>query len=76
MPETTNCFETHNIDLATYLRVVKNVESTGHYFKGTQLNIRFALSPEEGQQYLEDYLNSIFPVFAATRHNWLQLLKR
>lgn len=72
----TDQFETPDINLATFMRAVKNINTTGHYFKGDQLIVRFPVPKEEGYQYKEEYLNSPFAMYDATKRNFLQLLKR
>jgi len=71
-----NQFETPDINLATFLKAVKNINTAGHYFKGEQLVIQFPIPKEEGRQYKEEYLNSPFAMYDATKRNFLQLLKR
>ena len=69
-------FETPDINLATFMRSVKNISTAGHYFKGDQLIIQFPIPKAEGCQYKEEYLNSPFAMYDATKRNLLQLLKR
>jgi len=69
-------FETPDLNLATFLKVVKGQSTDGHRFKGDQLNIKFNISRAEGQQAREEYLNSPFAMYDATKRNFLQLLKR
>jgi hypothetical protein len=76
MTDTNGKFETPDINLATFLKVVKGHNTDGHYFKGDQLVIKFDIPKSEGQQAREEYLNSQFAMYDATKRNFLQLLKR
>lgn len=68
--------DTSDINIATFVKVVKGVETAGHYYKGSQLWIRFAISKEDMQRYKEEYINSVFSNYDATKRNFLRLLKR
>lgn len=72
----TKQFETPDINLATFIKAVKGINTAGHYFKGDQLVIQFAIQKDEGSLYKEEYLNSPFAMYDATKRNFLQLLKR
>jgi hypothetical protein len=67
--------DTSDINLATFIQEVKNIESAGHYFKGKQLWIRFDITQEDMQNYSHEYINSIHARCDATRRNFLRLLK-
>lgn len=67
--------ETSDINVATFIRFVKNIETAGHRFVGDQLRIRFRIRPEELRRYTEEYLNSHFALYDATKRNFLRLLK-
>jgi hypothetical protein len=69
-------FETPDINLATFIKSVKGINTAGHFFKGDQLVIQFPVPKEKGAQYKEEYLNSPFAMYDATKRNFLQLLKR
>lgn len=72
---TNTIQSTPNINLATFIKEVKDVASSGHYFKGNQLWISFKITREEMQQYETEYINSIYSRYDATRQNFLHLLK-
>lgn len=72
----TDQFETPDINLATFIKATKGISTAGHYFKGEQLVIQFPITKDEGRKYKEEYLNSPFAMYDATKRNFLQLLKR
>jgi len=72
----TDQFETPDINLVTYIKAIKGINTAGHYFKGDQLVIQFPITRNEGNMYREEYLNSPFAMYDATKRNVLQLLKR
>jgi carotenoid cleavage dioxygenase-like enzyme len=76
MTKDTETSETSDINLATFIKAVKNCNTAGHYFKGDQLVIKFHMSKEKMRHMREDYLNSPFANYDATKKNLLQLLKR
>ncbi len=67
--------DTSDINLAVFIKEMKDVGTAGHYFKGKQLWLRFAITKEQMQQFKNDYINSILARCDATRKNFLQLLK-
>jgi hypothetical protein len=67
---------TSDINLATFVNVVKEVETSGHYYKGSQLWVQFAITEEEMKSHKEEYINSVFSRYDATKRNLLRLLKR
>lgn len=68
--------DTADINLATFVKVVKKIDTAGHYFKGNQLWVRFDITDEQMSEFKEEYLNSIFAMYDATKRNFLRLLKR
>lgn len=73
--DKNNTQDTSDINLAVYIKEVKDVASVGHFFNGNQLRIKFAISREEMQQYSNEYINSVQARCDATRRNYLHLLK-
>lgn len=73
--EKTEGRETTDINLATYIKVVKGIDSCGHRFEGKQLFLKFPISQEEMSAYKEEYINSTFSIYDATKRNYLRLLK-
>lgn len=67
--------DTSDINLATFVKEVKGVDSAGHFFKGRQLWISFAITKDEMQRYSNEYINSVHARCDATRRNLLRLLK-
>lgn len=67
--------ETSDINLATFIKEVKGVDAAGHFFRGHQLWIRFAITKEAMQTYSNEYINSVHARCDATRRNFLRLLK-
>ena len=67
--------ETTDINLATFVKVVKGIDSCGHRFEGKQLFLRFPLTKEEMSAFKEEYINSVFSIYDATKRNYLRLLK-
>jgi hypothetical protein len=66
---------TSDVNLATFIKVVKEIDSCGHYFEGKQLFLKFPITKEQMSQYKEEYINSIFSIYDATKRNYLRLLK-
>lgn len=66
---------TSDVNLATYIKIVKQTDSCGHHFEGRQLFLRFPISEEQMRTYKEEYINSIFSIYDATKRNYLRLLK-
>ena len=67
--------ETSDINLATYIKVVKNIDIVGHRLNDRQLLISFPVTNEELQTYKEEYLNSLYAYYDATKRNFLHLAK-
>ena len=67
--------DTADINLAVYIKEVEKVETAGHYFKGKQLWIRFAIPKADMRKFKDGYINSLLARCDATRKNFLQLLK-
>jgi len=67
--------ETTDINLATYIKVVKGIDSCGHRFAGRQLFLSFPISEEEMSAFKEEYINSTYSIYDATKRNYLRLLK-
>ena len=67
--------DTADINLAVYIKEVGLIETAGHYFKGKQLWIRFAVTKDDMCRYKDGYINSLLARCDATRKNFLQLLK-
>ena len=67
--------DTSDINLATFIKEVKDIASDGHRFQGKQLWIQFAISKEDMALYSNEYINSIHARCDATRRNFLRLLK-
>ena len=59
---------TADINLATFIKVIKSIETKGHFFKGQQLWIRFHITEKQLASFKEEYLNSPFAFYDATRH--------
>lgn len=72
---TQNTIETPDVNLATYIKVVKGIDSVGHRLNERQLLIRFPITQEQYQVYKEEYLNSLFSYYDATKRNFLRLAK-
>lgn len=68
--------ETADINLATFIKVIKGINTQGHYFKGTQLRVCFDITETQLAAFKEEYINSPFSNYDATRRNFLRLLKR
>lgn len=68
--------DTPDINIATFIKEVKGKDTQGHYYKGSQLWVKFAITDEEMKRFKEDYINSIFSRYDATKRNLLRLLKR
>lgn len=68
--------DTADMNLATFIKVVKKVDTAGHYYLGQQLWVRFDVTEKQMAAYKEEYLNSIFAMYDATKRNFLRLLKR
>jgi len=76
-PEAENELQaTSDINLATFVNVVKEIETGGHYYKGSQLWVQFKITEEKMGRYKEEYINSVFSRYDATKRNLLRLLKR
>jgi hypothetical protein len=67
--------DTADINLAVYIKEVENIETAGHYFKGKQLWIQFAVSKADMRRFKDGYINHLLARCDATRKNFLQLLK-
>lgn len=68
--------DTADMNLATFIKVVKKIDTAGHYFQGQQLWVRFDITEEQMSEFKEEYLNSVFAMYDATKRNFLRLLKR
>lgn len=66
---------TTDINLATYIKVVKSIDSCGHHFEERQLHLHFPVTKEQMSVFKEEYINSVFSVYDATKRNYLRLLK-
>lgn len=74
-PRETKGRETTDINLATFIKVVKGIDSCGHRFEGKQLFLRFPLTKAQMSEYKEEYINSVYSIYDATKRNYLRLLK-
>ena len=68
--------ETSDINIATFIKFVKGVETCGYRFAGEQLRIRFKITEQQLIDFKEEYLNSPYALYDATKRNFLRLLKR
>jgi hypothetical protein len=68
--------ETTDINLATFIKVVKSVPIAGTHFNGHQLCISFNISAEDLKTYEQAYLNSPYADYDATKRNLVRMLKR
>jgi len=73
--ETDTTQETSDINLATYIRQIKGIHMAGYYHTGDQLHIRFNITAEQLAKFSEEYLNSQFAGYDATKRGFLRLLK-
>jgi hypothetical protein len=73
--EDSTIQETSDLNLATFIKEVKGVDSAGHRFEGRQLWIRFKMTKEDMALHSNEYINSIHARCDATRRNFLRLLK-
>ncbi|MGD9209165.1 MAG: hypothetical protein PVI90_00240 [Desulfobacteraceae bacterium] len=76
MQSTETLPATADMNLATYIKVVKKIDTVGHYYRGDQLHISFNITNVELEEYTTEYLNSIFATYDSVRRNFLRLLKR
>lgn len=76
MADVTNLQETSDINVATFIKFVKGVDTAGHRFVGEQLRIKFRITDEQMAEFKEEYLNSQYALYDATKRNLLRLLKR
>jgi SPX domain protein involved in polyphosphate accumulation len=76
MQSTETLPATADMNLATFIKVVKKIDTVGHYYTGDQLHIRFNITAAEMEAYTTEYLNSIFATYDSIRRNFLRLLKR
>ena len=67
---------TTDINLATYIKVVKHVPLTRYYFNEKQLCIEFDVSLDDLNKYQEEYLNSQFADYDASKRNFMRLLRQ
>lgn len=68
--------DTADMNLATFIKVIKGIDTAGHHYIGEQLRIYFDITSQQMAEFTEEYLNSIYAVYDATRRNFLRLLKR
>jgi hypothetical protein len=68
--------ETTDINLATFIKVVKGIPLAGTHFNGHQLCINFDITAEELKAYEQEYLNSTYADYDATKRNLVRMLKR
>jgi len=68
--------DTADINLATFIKVVKQIDTAGHYFKGNQLWVKYNITEAQMSEFKEEYLNSVYAMYDATKRNFLRLLKR
>jgi hypothetical protein len=66
---------TSDINLATYIEVVKNRKHTGHRYRGRQLLIEFEITNDDGRNYEMEYLSSPYAGYDATKRTFIKLLK-
>ena len=76
MTKTTEVTETHDLNIATFIKEVKEVPTEGHVVRGGKVYIQFALSAAEFAEHQNDYWNSVHARCDSTRKNFLQLTKR
>jgi hypothetical protein len=76
MADSTELQETSDINVATFIKFVKGVDTAGHRFVGEQLRIKFRVTEDQMAAFKEEYLNSQFALYDATKRNLLRLLKR
>lgn len=68
-------FETTDLNLATFIKTVKGVNSNKHYLRGRQLVICFPISGDDGRAARLEYINSPFAAYDANKRNYTQVLK-
>lgn len=68
--------DTADMNLATFIKVVKDIDTAGHYYIGQQLWVKFDITEQQMSEFKEEYLNSVFAMYDATKRNFLRLLKR
>ena len=66
---------TSDINLATFIKVVKKVPMARYHFNQQQLCIVFDLDEETLRKYQEEYLNSTYAEYDAAKRNFMQLLR-
>ena len=68
--------DTSDLNVAAFIKRVKDIPTAGHYFAGDQLRIRFRITADQLAAFKEEYLNSVFMLYDATKRNFLRLLKK
>lgn len=68
--------EITDINLATFIKVVKGIPIAGTRFNGHQLIIEFNVNAEDLKAYEREYMNSTYADYDATKRNLVRLLKR
>lgn len=68
--------EITDINLATFIKVVKGIPLAGHRFNGHQLCLQFEIDAENLKLYEREYMNSTYADYDATKRNLVRLLKR
>lgn len=72
---STNTQTTSDINLATFIKVVKRVPMASYHFNQQQLCIVFNLEEADLRKYQEEYLNSTYAEYDAAKRNFMQLLR-
>lgn len=73
--ENNSLQATPDINLATFIMVVKKIEPEGHYHEDGRLFVQFKLPEEEMKKHKMEYMNSTYSVYDAQKRNFLRLLK-
>jgi len=68
--------EISDLNLATYIKVVKKIPTAGHRFTGNQLWVNFEVTEDQIASFQEEYLNSSFADYDSTKRNFMHLLRR
>ena len=68
-------FETTDLNLATFIKTVKGINSNNHFLRGRQLVIGFPLEAKDGRAARMEYINSPFAAYDANKRNYTQVLK-
>jgi hypothetical protein len=68
--------EITDINLATFIKVVKGIPIAETRFNDHQMCISFAINAADLKAYEQEYLNSTYADYDATKRNLVRMLKR